>query len=117
MGSQWVFTPPLSRGLMHTLLLSSEQHFLNQLEDLRLLSFTPSREVCGQRICSHDDRYAPPGWSVVGSERGSNQDLLPDPLRFLLHLAEKTDGIIVTNDNLRDFVDTSDTWRRIIQER
>ncbi|XP_041853178.1 NEDD4-binding protein 1 isoform X2 [Melanotaenia boesemani] len=71
---------------------TTEQHFLNQLEDLRLLSFTPSREVCGQRISSHDDR-------------------------FLLHLAEKTDGIIVTNDNLRDFVDTSDTWRRIIQER
>lgn len=39
------------------------------------------------------------------------------PVRFMLHLAEKTDGIIVTNDNLRDFVDTSDTWRRIIQER
>ncbi|XP_061578318.1 NEDD4-binding protein 1 isoform X2 [Cololabis saira] len=72
--------------------LTTEQHFLNQLEDLRLLSFTPSREVCGQRISSHDDR-------------------------FLLHLAEKTDGIIVTNDNLRDFVDTSDTWRRIIQGR
>ncbi|KAM6926603.1 NEDD4-binding protein 1 [Lycodopsis pacificus] len=71
---------------------TTEQHFLNQLEDLRLLSFTPSREVCGQRICSHDDR-------------------------FLLHLADKTDGIIVTNDNLRDFVDTSDTWRKIIQER
>ncbi|KAM6937425.1 NEDD4-binding protein 1 [Xenentodon cancila] len=72
--------------------LTTEQYFLNQLEDLRLLSFTPSREVCGQRISSHDDR-------------------------FLLHLAEKTDGIIVTNDNLRDFVDTSDTWRRIIQGR
>ncbi|XP_034734035.1 NEDD4-binding protein 1 [Etheostoma cragini] len=72
--------------------LTTEQHFLNQLEDLRLLSFTPSREVCGQRISSHDDR-------------------------FLLHLAEKTGGIIVTNDNLRDFVSTSDTWRRIIQER
>ncbi|XP_057692559.1 NEDD4-binding protein 1 isoform X2 [Corythoichthys intestinalis] len=71
---------------------TTEQHFLNQLEDLRLLSFTPSREVCGQRIASHDDR-------------------------FLLHLAEKTDGIIVTNDNLRDFVNTSDMWRRIIQER
>lgn len=38
-------------------------------------------------------------------------------VRFLLHLAEKTDGIIVTNDNLRDFVNTSDTWRKIIQER
>ncbi|XP_017297070.2 NEDD4-binding protein 1 [Kryptolebias marmoratus] len=72
--------------------LATEQHFLNQLEDLRLLSFTPSREVCGQRISSHDDR-------------------------FLLHLAEKTDGVIVTNDNLRDFVKTSNTWRRIIQER
>lgn len=71
---------------------TTEQHFLNQLEDLRLLSFTPSREVCGQRISSHDDR-------------------------FLLHLAEKTDGVIVTNDNLRDFVDTSETWRKIIKER
>ncbi|XP_056138121.1 NEDD4-binding protein 1 isoform X2 [Lampris incognitus] len=72
--------------------LTAEQHFLKQLEDLRLLSFTPSREVCGQRISSHDDR-------------------------FLLHLAEKTDGVIVTNDNLRDFIRTSDAWRRIIQER
>ncbi|XP_075998242.1 NEDD4-binding protein 1 [Genypterus blacodes] len=72
--------------------LTTEQHFLNQLEDLRLLSFTPSREVCGQRISAHDDR-------------------------FLLHLAEKTDGVIVTNDNLRDFVNTSDTWCKIIQER
>ncbi|XP_028814163.1 NEDD4-binding protein 1 [Denticeps clupeoides] len=70
----------------------TEQHFLSQLEDLRLLSFTPSREVCGQRISSHDDR-------------------------FFLHLAEKTGGVIVTNDNLRDFVHTSESWRRIIQER
>ncbi|XP_016338705.1 NEDD4-binding protein 1 [Sinocyclocheilus anshuiensis] len=70
----------------------TEQHFLNQLENLRLLSFTPSREVCGQRISSHDDR-------------------------FLLHLAEKTEGVIVTNDNLRDFVNQSEAWRRIIQER
>ncbi|XP_007249246.3 NEDD4-binding protein 1 [Astyanax mexicanus] len=70
----------------------TEPHFLNQLEDLRLLSFTPSREVCGKRISSHDDR-------------------------FLLHLAEKTGGVIVTNDNMRDFVKQSDAWRQIIQER
>ncbi|XP_051580991.1 NEDD4-binding protein 1 [Myxocyprinus asiaticus] len=70
----------------------TEQNFLTQLENLRLLSFTPSREVCGQRISSHDDR-------------------------FLLHLAEKTGGVIVTNDNLRDFVNQSEAWRRIIQER
>ncbi|XP_030222078.1 NEDD4-binding protein 1 [Gadus morhua] len=72
--------------------LTIEQHFLNQLENLRLLSFTPSREVCGRRIASHDDR-------------------------FLLHLAEKTEGVIVTNDNLRDFVDTSVAWLHIIKER
>ncbi|KAM9568235.1 NEDD4-binding protein 1-like [Salvelinus alpinus] len=71
---------------------TTEQHYLNQLEDLRLLSFTPSREVCGKRISSHDDR-------------------------FLLHLAEKTGGVIVTNDNLRDFVNTSQAWMKIIQER
>ncbi|XP_034390763.1 NEDD4-binding protein 1 isoform X2 [Cyclopterus lumpus] len=41
--------------------LTTEQHFLNQLEDLRLLSFTPSREVCGQRISSHDDRVTEDG--------------------------------------------------------
>lgn len=28
-----------------------------QLQDLGLLSFTPSREVEGQRINSYDDRY------------------------------------------------------------
>ncbi|XP_064786140.1 NEDD4-binding protein 1-like [Oncorhynchus masou masou] len=71
---------------------TTEQHYLNQLEDLRLLSFTPSREVCGKWISSHDDR-------------------------FLLHLAEKTGGVIVTNDNLRDFVNTSQAWLKIIQER
>ena len=37
--------------------------------------------------------------------------------RFLLHLAEKTEGVIVTNDNLRDFVDTSVAWLHIIKER
>ncbi|CAB1323276.1 unnamed protein product [Coregonus sp. 'balchen'] len=36
---------------------------------------------------------------------------------FLLHLAEKTGGVIVTNDNLRDFVNTSEAWMKIIQER
>lgn len=70
----------------------TEQHFLNELEELGVLSFTPARTVCGTRIASHDDR-------------------------FLLHLAEKTDGIIVTNDNLREFVYESTTWKSIILER
>ncbi|XP_072926163.1 NEDD4-binding protein 1-like [Hemitrygon akajei] len=70
----------------------TEQHFLNELEELGVLSFTPARSVCGTRIASHDDR-------------------------FLLHLAEKTGGIIVTNDNLKEFVHESAAWKSIIQER
>ncbi|XP_056381603.1 NEDD4-binding protein 1 isoform X2 [Hyla sarda] len=70
----------------------TEQHFLQQLEELGILSFTPSRTVLGSRIASHDDR-------------------------FLLHLAEKTGGIIVTNDNLREFVVESHEWTKIIKER
>lgn len=70
----------------------TEQHFLQELEELGILSFTPARTVLGSRIASHDDR-------------------------FLLHLAEKTRGIIVTNDNLREFVGESPTWMQIIKER
>ncbi|XP_034282353.1 NEDD4-binding protein 1 isoform X1 [Pantherophis guttatus] len=70
----------------------TEQHFLSQLQDVGILALTPARVVCGARIASHDDR-------------------------FLLHLAEKTGGVIVTNDNFREFVDESPPWREIIQRR
>ncbi|TSY83948.1 NEDD4-binding protein 1 [Bagarius yarrelli] len=69
-----------------------EQHFMAQLQDLGLLSFTPSREFQGQRINSYDDR-------------------------FMLHLARQTDGVIVTNDNMRDLVDESFGWKEIIKTR
>ncbi|XP_066493376.1 NEDD4-binding protein 1 [Tiliqua scincoides] len=71
---------------------TTEQHFLTQLQDVGILALTPARVVLGSRIASHDDR-------------------------FLLHLAEKTGGVIVTNDNLREFVDESTSWREIIQKR
>ncbi|XP_076846868.1 protein KHNYN isoform X2 [Brachyhypopomus gauderio] len=70
----------------------TEQHFMTELQDLGLLSFTPSREVLKQRINSYDDR-------------------------FMLQLAQQTDGVIVTNDNMRDLVDESVTWREIIKKR
>ncbi|NP_001108289.1 KH and NYN domain containing S homeolog [Xenopus laevis] len=69
-----------------------EQHFLTQLNDLGLLSFTPSRTIEGKRVTSYDDR-------------------------FMLNLAEKTDGVIVTNDNLRDIAAESQTWKTIIKNR
>ncbi|CAN9509560.1 unnamed protein product [Ophioblennius macclurei] len=69
-----------------------EQHYLTELQNLGLLSYTPSREVQGKRIASYDDR-------------------------FMLQLAAKTNGVIVTNDNLRDLLDESREWKDIIKKR
>ncbi|XP_069015039.1 protein KHNYN [Embiotoca jacksoni] len=71
---------------------SKERHYLAELQKLGLLSYTPSREVQGKRISSYDDR-------------------------LILQLAQKTDGVIVTNDNLRDLLDESPVWRDIIKKR
>ncbi|XP_058240895.1 NEDD4-binding protein 1-like [Hemibagrus wyckioides] len=35
----------------------------------------------------------------------------------MLHLARQTDGVIVTNDNMRDLVDESFGWKEIIKTR
>ncbi|XP_026712520.1 NEDD4-binding protein 1 [Athene cunicularia] len=70
----------------------TEQDFLTQLEDVGILSCTPARMVLGARIAAHEDR-------------------------FLLELADKTGGVIVTNDNFREFVTESLAWREIIQKR
>lgn len=71
---------------------ATEQHFLSQLHEVGILALTPSRKVFQRRIASHDDR-------------------------FLLELAETNGGIIVTNDNLREFVTESVSWREIITTR
>uniref|UniRef100_A0A671VV38 KH and NYN domain containing n=1 Tax=Sparus aurata TaxID=8175 RepID=A0A671VV38_SPAAU len=71
---------------------TKEQHYLGELQKLGLVSYTPSREVQGKRISSYDDR-------------------------FMLQHAQKTDGVIVTNDNLRDLSDESPVWRDIIKKR
>ncbi|XP_016383714.1 protein KHNYN [Sinocyclocheilus rhinocerous] len=68
-----------------------ERQYMNELHDLGFLKYTPSREVEGKRINSYDDR-------------------------FMLELAQKTKGVIVTNDNLRDLVDESPAWRDIIKK-
>ncbi|NXL29520.1 N4BP1 protein, partial [Glaucidium brasilianum] len=70
----------------------TEQDFLTQLEDVGILSCTPARMVLGARIAAHEDR-------------------------FLLELADKTGGVVVTNDNFREFVTESLAWREIIQKR
>ncbi|XP_060239195.1 NEDD4-binding protein 1-like [Meriones unguiculatus] len=48
---------------------------------------------------------------------GSNVAMAHGLQKFLLHLADKTGGIIVTNDNLREFVTESASWREIVATR
>ncbi|XP_060150665.1 protein KHNYN isoform X1 [Globicephala melas] len=69
-----------------------ESHFLHKLYSLSLLSLTPSRVLDGKRISSYDDR-------------------------FMVKLAEETDGIIVSNDQFRDLAEESEKWMAIIRER
>ncbi|KAJ7313040.1 hypothetical protein JRQ81_004304 [Phrynocephalus forsythii] len=68
-----------------------EKHYLDELLNLSILSLTPSRKIDGKGIVPYDDR-------------------------FMLRLAEKTNGVIVTNDQFRDLAKESKKWARIIKE-
>ena len=62
---------------------------LFELEKMNICKFTPSRKVDGKFIVSYDDRY-------------------------ILSLAEKNDGIVVSNDQYRDLIDEKPEWKNII---
>ncbi|XP_062994045.1 NEDD4-binding protein 1-like [Elgaria multicarinata webbii] len=68
-----------------------ERHFLIELQDLSILSVTPSRRIDGKGIVPYDDRV-------------------------MLQLAEQTNGVIVTNDQFRDLAKESKKWIRLIKE-
>ncbi|XP_023174737.2 probable ribonuclease ZC3H12C [Drosophila hydei] len=70
----------------------TEQEILYELEQERMLVFTPSRHLDGKRVSCYDDR-------------------------FILKLAVETDGIVVSNDNYRDLLLESNEFRRVIQDR
>ena len=64
-----------------------------ELEQQNVLAFTPSRRrPDGTRMICYDDRY-------------------------ILNLAVKTDGIIVSNDNYRDLVKESSQFKYVIDQR
>ena len=69
-----------------------DQHILNQLEAQGFLTYTPSRKVKGRRIVCYDDR-------------------------FIIKLAESTDGVIVSNDNFKDLASENPKWRDVIEQR
>lgn len=57
----------------------TDQHILTELEQKKIVSFTPSRTVAGRRVACHDDLY-------------------------ILNLAVDNGGVVVTNDNYRDII-------------
>ena len=70
----------------------SDQHILIELEREGLLSFTPSRQVLGKRIVSHDDRY-------------------------ILNLAAETGAVVVSNDNFRELINEKPEFKKVIEEK
>lgn len=70
----------------------SDQQILDELERRKILVYTPSRCVNGKRVVCYDDRY-------------------------IVKLAYKSDGIIVSNDNYRDLQVENQKWKKFIEER
>ncbi|CAN9507573.1 unnamed protein product [Ophioblennius macclurei] len=70
----------------------TDQHVLGELEQRRILVYTPSRCVNGKRVVCYDDRY-------------------------IIRLAFDLDGIVVSNDNYRDLQMENPQWKKFIEER
>lgn len=69
-----------------------DQEILAELEAERHLVFTPSRRINGRRIVCYDDR-------------------------FIIKLANDTDGVVVSNDHFRDLFSESPQWQEVIEQR
>ncbi|KAL5022041.1 hypothetical protein ScPMuIL_001196 [Solemya velum] len=70
----------------------SQQHILNELKEEGYLVFTPGRRMATKTISCYDDR-------------------------FVLELAEKEDGVIVSLDQYRDIVHERSSWQKVVDER
>ncbi|KAM4797000.1 endoribonuclease ZC3H12A [Rhinophrynus dorsalis] len=70
----------------------TDQHILGELEKKKILVFTPSRRVGGKRLVCYDDR-------------------------FIVKLAIKCDGVIVSNDTYRDLQSEKVEWKKFIEDR
>ncbi|XP_036808122.1 probable ribonuclease ZC3H12C isoform X3 [Oncorhynchus mykiss] len=82
-----VFVPSWKKEQSHPDALITDQDTLRRLEKDKILVFTPSG----------------PG--------------SPGDDRFIVKLAYKSDGIIVSNDNYRDLASEKPEWKKLIDER
>ncbi|KAM8977387.1 endoribonuclease ZC3H12A [Pelodytes ibericus] len=87
-----VFVPSWRKEQHRPELPITDQHILTELEKRKILVFTPSRRVGGKRLVCYDDR-------------------------FIVKLAYKCDGIIVSNDTYRDLQSEKLEWKKFIEER
>ena len=65
---------------------------LNDLEKKNQVYYTPSKRVGGKRIVCDDDRY-------------------------MLKLAVNTQGIVVSNDNFKRFLNENADFKLVVEER
>lgn len=63
-----------------------------ELEKRKIVVFTPSRRVGGKRVVCYDDR-------------------------FIVKLANESEGVIVSNDTYRDLQGERPEWKKCIEER
>ena len=68
----------------------TDREVLFDLEAMNICKFTPSRKVNGKWVVSYDDR-------------------------FILDLAAKLDGVVVSNDQYRDLINESRDYQRVIE--
>ncbi|XP_040280358.1 endoribonuclease ZC3H12A [Bufo bufo] len=87
-----VFVPSFRKEQPRPEMPITDQHILTDLEKKMILVFTPSRRVGGKRLVCYDDR-------------------------FIVKLAYKSDGVIVSNDTYRDLQSEKPEWKKFIEER
>ncbi|KAM6915484.1 endoribonuclease ZC3H12A-like [Xenentodon cancila] len=87
-----VFVPLWRKELPRPEAPITDQHILHELENRKILVYTPSRCVNGKRVVCYDDRY-------------------------IIKLAVDSNGIIVSNDNYRDLQTENPQWKKFIEER
>lgn len=84
--------PRFRRGNSDRECPTQDPEILDELEEKRFLTYTPSRYVGNKLILPYDDR-------------------------FILQAAHHYNAIIVSNDNYRDLMQENEEWRRLVEKK